>query len=58
MPSIVFVDASSGNSKEVDLADVNSVEDVATNVKEVMQQSNRCGYDYETEGALGDYPEE
>ena len=58
MPSIVFMNASTGNSKEVALSEVNSVDDVATNVKEVMEQSNRCGYDYETEGAMGDYPEE
>ena len=25
---------------------------------EVTEQSNRCGYDFVTEGALGDYPEE
>ena len=58
MPSIVFMNASTGAKKELDLSEVNSVDDVASNVKEVMKQSNRCGYDYETEGAMGDYPEE
>ena len=63
MPSIVF--AFGDSSKEVDLKDVNSVEDVASNMKEVTtterldrQENWRAGYDVETEGALGDYPEE
>ena len=36
MPSIVFM--SGDSSKEVSLDDVNSVEDVASNMKEVMKE--------------------
>ena len=56
--------------KTVDLKDVNSVDDVASNMKEVIEENKRqdqritseenwrAGYDVSTEGALGDYPEE
>ena len=63
MPSVVF--AFGDSSKEVDLKDINSVDDVASNMKEVTtterldrQENWRAGYDVLTEGALGDYPEE
>jgi len=71
MPSIVF--SFGDTSKEVDLKDVNSPEDLASNMKEVITEEKeeqrqsqritseenwRAGYDVTTEGALGDYPEE
>ena len=68
MPQISFVFGDS--SKTVDLKDVNSVDDVASNMKEVIEENKRqdqritseenwrAGYDVSTEGALGDYPEE
>jgi len=71
MPSIVF--SFGDTSKEVDLKDVNSPEDLASNMKEVITEEKeeqrqsqritseenwRAGYDVSTEGALGDYPEE
>tara|TARA_R100000654_G_scaffold20441_9_gene41237 strand:+ start:731 stop:946 length:216 start_codon:yes stop_codon:yes gene_type:complete len=68
MPQIDFVFGDS--SKTVDLKDVNSVNDVASNMKEVIKENKRqsqritseenwrAGYDVLTEGALGDYPED
>lgn len=38
MPSVVF--AFGDSSKEVDLKDINSVEDVASNMKEVIEEGN------------------
>tara|TARA_R100001443_G_scaffold2763_7_gene9132 strand:- start:340 stop:525 length:186 start_codon:yes stop_codon:yes gene_type:complete len=38
MPSVVF--AFGDSSKEVDLKDVNSVEDVASNMKEVIKKDS------------------
>ncbi len=38
MPSIVFYNASNGAKKELDISEVNSLDDVVTNAKEVMKQ--------------------
>jgi hypothetical protein len=43
MPSIVFV--SGDSSKEVDLSEVNSVDDVASNMKEVINQEKETKED-------------
>ena len=43
MPSIVFVNGDS--SKEVDLSEVNSVDDVASNMKEVINQEKETKED-------------